>query len=187
MAIGDKIYIPKASDVTDGVPVGTVIPFAKDVLHNGYLECDGTPISRDTYSALFAFIGTHYGDGDGSTTFNLPDLRGEFIRGWDNGRGVDVSRNIGTSQAEEVEPHNHSASSNSTGSHSHDIYERGSDNCGLGSLWSVDRFRKCDDRGPSRNGTILSSGSHSHTITVDNSTGTETRPRNIALMYCIKY
>jgi len=59
---------------------------------DGWRACSGQAVSRTTYAALFAAIGTEYGVGDGSTTFDLPDLRGEFLRGWDNGRGVDSGR-----------------------------------------------------------------------------------------------
>ncbi|WP_231679148.1 phage tail protein, partial [Ralstonia pseudosolanacearum] len=52
-----------------------------------------------TYAALYAEIGTTFGAGDGAATFNLPDLRGEFLRGWDDGRGVDSGRGIGTWQS----------------------------------------------------------------------------------------
>lgn len=71
------------------VPAGTVSAFAGATSPAGYLLCDGGAISRNIYSDLYAAIGTAYGVGDGSTTFNLPDLRGEFIRGLDNGRGID--------------------------------------------------------------------------------------------------
>jgi microcystin-dependent protein len=72
--------------------VGAVVPFAfASVPPFGYLLCNGAAVSRNIYARLFNAIGTTYGVGDGFFTFNLPDLRGEFIRGWDNGRGVDTS------------------------------------------------------------------------------------------------
>jgi microcystin-dependent protein len=64
----------------------------------GVLFCDGSTVSRTTYAELFSAISTVYGSGDGSTTFNLPDLRGEFIRSMDVGRGVDSGRFLGTWQ-----------------------------------------------------------------------------------------
>lgn len=73
----------------------------------GWLECDGAAVSRATYAALFAAISTTYGVGDGSTTFNLPDLRGEFPRGWDHGRGVDVARALGSAQSDQLKAHTH--------------------------------------------------------------------------------
>lgn len=62
------------------------------------IVADGSAISRNDYAALFNKIGTTFGDGDGSTTFNIPDLRGEFVRGFDDGRGVDSSRVFGSNQ-----------------------------------------------------------------------------------------
>jgi len=81
-----------------GMPAGSVIHVAMDTAPNGYLKANGAAISRTTYDKLFTAIGTRFGSGDGSTTFNLPDLRGEFIRGWDDSKGVDASRAIGSSQ-----------------------------------------------------------------------------------------
>ena len=90
-----------------GVPVGSIFCRAFSVVPAGYLECNGAAVSRTTYSALFALIGEYYGAGNGSTTFNLPDLRGEFIRGFDNGRGVDSGRSIGTLQTADNNSHSH--------------------------------------------------------------------------------
>ena len=81
-----------------GNPVGTVIHVALTSAPSGYLKANGDAVSRITYATLFAAIGTTFGSGDGSTTFNLPDLRGEFVRGWDDSRGVDSGRIMGTSQ-----------------------------------------------------------------------------------------
>lgn len=79
--------------------VGTVTAFAANSIPADYLECDGSAVSRTTYAKLFSLIGTTYGPGNGTSTFNLPDLRGEFIRGWSHGRSnVDVSRNVGSFQ-----------------------------------------------------------------------------------------
>jgi microcystin-dependent protein len=79
-------------------PSGAVLAFAMATAPTGWLECDGSAVSRATYAALFAAIGTTFGSGNGTTTFNLPDLRGEFIRGWDHGRGIDSGRAFGSSQ-----------------------------------------------------------------------------------------
>lgn len=78
---------------------GTVAHFANSTAPAGWLKCNGALVSRTAYAALFAAIGTTYGVGDGATTFGLPDLRGEFLRGLDDGRGVDVGRAIGSAQA----------------------------------------------------------------------------------------
>ncbi len=81
------------------VPPGTVQFYAANTAPAGWVKANGAALSRTTYAALFAAIGTTFGAGDGSTTFNLPDMRGEFPRGWDDGRGVDTGRAIGTAQA----------------------------------------------------------------------------------------
>lgn len=74
-----------------GTPVGTIIAKGSTKTPNGFLYCNGQAVSRTVYARLFADLGTTFGTGDGSTTFNLPDLRGEFLRGFDDGRGVDTS------------------------------------------------------------------------------------------------
>ena len=90
---------------------GQVAYFPLDDAPTGWLKADGSAVSRTTYSALYAVIGTAFGSGDGSTTFNLPDLRAEFIRGLDSGRGVDSGRVLGSVQTSSV------------GSHTHDFYD----------------------------------------------------------------
>lgn len=80
------------------VPAGAVEFYAGQNAPVGWLECNGSIVSRSVYPDLFGAIGTRYGAGDGSTTFNLPDLRGEFIRGWDNGKGIDPGRELGSNQ-----------------------------------------------------------------------------------------
>lgn len=80
-------------------PTGSVYTFAGATVPTGWLKCNGALLSRTTYAALFAVIGTTYGAGDGSTTFALPDLRGEFVRGFDDARGVDTGRALGSAQA----------------------------------------------------------------------------------------
>lgn len=83
----------------DVSPVGVVQFYAGNTAPTGWLKANGAAISRSTYSALFSAIGTTFGAGNGSTTFNLPDLRGEFARGWDDGRGVDSGRVFGSTQS----------------------------------------------------------------------------------------
>jgi microcystin-dependent protein len=71
------------------VPSGAVTAYGGDVIPNGYLLCDGSAVSRTTFSALFGAIGTKHGNGDGASTFNLPDYRGRFLRGTDANTGRD--------------------------------------------------------------------------------------------------
>lgn len=65
----------------DTVPIGSIVPFASDTIPNGWLLCDGSAVSRTTYSELFAIIGTAHGIGDGSTTFNVPNIKGKVVVG----------------------------------------------------------------------------------------------------------
>jgi len=89
------------------LPTGTTIAFAASTVPVGFLKENGAAVSRTVYANLFAVIGTYYGAGDGSTTFNLPDSRGEFIRGADDGRGVDQGRVVGSWQDSQNKAHVH--------------------------------------------------------------------------------
>lgn len=80
------------ADLTNVLPAGIVSPYAGSTAPTGYLLCDGSAISRTNYARLFAVISTTYGTGDGSTTFNLPDLRGRAVAGRDNMGGTTASR-----------------------------------------------------------------------------------------------
>jgi microcystin-dependent protein len=80
------------------MPVGSFLWHTASTVPTSYLEANGAAISRSTYASLFAVIGTTYGAGNGTTTFNVPDVRGYFVRGYDNGRGVDTSRVFGSNQ-----------------------------------------------------------------------------------------
>ena len=83
--------------------VGLVAPFAKSgSAPTGWLLCNGAAVSRSTYADLWGVCSTTWGAGDGNTTFNVPDMRGEFQRGWDNGRGVDSGRNHASAQAHRI-------------------------------------------------------------------------------------
>ena len=105
-----KLYVDQnagggggAGGIGDGIPVGTVIDFAGSTNPSGYLTCDGTAISRSTYSDLFAAIGTTWGSGDGSTTFNLPDLRGRTAIGSGTGTASDATaHSLGSSGGAET-------------------------------------------------------------------------------------
>lgn len=76
-------------------PVGTIFDFAGSAAPSGYLLCYGQAVSRTTYKGLFNVIGTTFGTGDGSTTFNLPDLRGRTVSGKDNMGGTSANRLTG--------------------------------------------------------------------------------------------
>lgn len=74
-----------------GVPTGSLFPYAGSAAPTGYLLCDGSAVSRTTYATLFGVLSTTYGSGDGSTTFNLPDLRGRLPLGAGTGVGLNAS------------------------------------------------------------------------------------------------
>ncbi|WP_107860798.1 phage tail protein [Neisseria weaveri] len=88
-------------------PPGTIVAYSGTTAPPGWLKCNGANVSRATYAALFAVIGTTYGAGDGRTTFTLPDIRNEFIRGLDDGRGLDSSRALGSKQTARLPQHSH--------------------------------------------------------------------------------
>ena len=181
--------------IVQGVPSGAVFCIAVASVPSGYLECNGAAVSRTTYAALFAIIGTNYGTGNGSSTFNLPDLRGEFVRGFDNGRGVDSGRSVASSQSAQNQSHNHSASATSTaGAHSHSLnYQRKHvEDTGTAAITDIRREGGDGDGGSQTFTNDTTSGfMNNATVSVSTSVsignqGSEARPRNIAMMYVIK-
>lgn len=163
----------------DSVPPGTVVFHAANTPPAGYLKANGAAVSRSTYAALFAVIGTTYGVGDGSTTFNVPDLRGLFARSWDDGAGRDAGRVFGSVQADNNKAHTHSGTTSSNGAHTHTIpYSTNSNFADINGSRSVASTTSIT--------ATSSGGEHTHTFTTD-STGSESRPINIALLACIKY
>lgn len=165
------------------LPAGAVMHFAMLSAPTGWLKANGATVSRTTYADLFAAIGTLFGAGDGSTTFKLPDLRGEFVRSWDDSRSVDAGRTLGSAQAAAMLDHTHSGTTSSDGSHTHAL----TGVTGAGATVGI----AIDTRAPiSAAAYIASAGAHTHTITTGNPSaggGAETRPRNIALLACIKH
>lgn len=122
------------------------------------LECNGALVSRTTFADLFAQIGTTFGAGDGSTTFQLPETRGEFLRGWDHGRGVDTGRVFGSAQSQDIQAHTHTVFA-------------GINDTAAGAAGSDTPF--------------LQNTSGSNNVTSASTGGTETRPRNKAFMITI--
>ena len=176
-----------------GVPSGSVFCMAVATVPSGYLECNGDAVSRSTYSVLFAIIGTAYGTGNGSSTFNLPDLRGEFVRGFDNGRGVDSGRSIASSQSSQFGQHNHNVSASSSSSvtdpgHQHSMSVGFFNSVNSGGALS---FKDAGTSNRINTATTGISVSTSTSISQSNRGGTsnssETRPRSIAMMYVIKF
>ena len=173
------------------LPAGAVQFHAGSTAPAGWLKANGAAISRTAYAALFAAIGTTYGVGDGSTTFNLPDLRGEFARGWDDGRGVDVSRALGSAQAQDFLSHGHGISDPKHGhgisdpGHAHGI--DGGLNAGGGTSPTVGSGNVTRTGNTTSVGTGISIVTSGTGITVSPAGGVETRPRNVALLAIIKY
>lgn len=120
-ALGNTCYWSQFSGLSAGANVGDVKAVATEQPPIGWLKCNGAVVSRTQYAALFEAIGTRFGAGNGSTTFGLPDLRGEFVRGWDDGRGVDSDRALGSGQADQNAQHNHAATVSSAGEHTHTL------------------------------------------------------------------
>jgi microcystin-dependent protein len=166
------------------VPTGSVHLMATTTAPSGYLKCNGAAVSRTTEAALFAIIGTTWGEGDGSSTFNVPDLRGEFVRGWDDSRGVDSGRSFASSQSDQNKQHNHSASATSSVTdpgHFHDVPYSNSDS-GDGVIEeSGTGFSGVEPTNSATTGISVSTS-----VSIGNSGGSEARPRNIAMMYVIK-
>ena len=176
LAAGDTISVAQLVTGTwvilnvqsgSGVPAGTVLHVAiTSGTPPGFIKANGAAISRTVYSVLFAAIGTTFGVGDGSTTFNVPDLRGEFIRGWDDGRGVDSGRVFGSLQSDEIKSHAHDYVRSFTGNNNNLFHPN--------------------------SGQSIATGSDSPTSTgwgnaIANWGGAETRPRNVALLAVIKF
>ncbi|WP_300245382.1 phage tail protein [Pseudomonas sp.] len=153
------------------LPVGSIVAFPKASVPPGFLEVDGSVQSAATYPDLAAYLGTTFNKGDeGAGNFRLPESRGEFLRGWDHGRGVDAGRGLGSKQLDAMEiitgnvggVRNDTASVSPSGPFS-TVSEAGNFATGPGRLTSV----------------VFDS---SKVV----KTATETRPRNLAVMWCIK-
>ena len=90
-----------AIDFLTAQPPGMIMQYAGEGVPTGWLWCDGSQVSRTAYSDLYGAIGLLYGSGNGSTTFTLPDARGYHVRSYDDGRGLDSGRTIGSKQGQD--------------------------------------------------------------------------------------
>ncbi len=194
--------------VSNSGAVSQVGYFARTSPPEGWLKANGAAVSRTTYAALFAAIGTNFGAGNGSTTFNLPDLRGVFPRGWDDSRGVDTGRTFGSLQAGQNEAHTHSGNTgyesadhshtgttSTDGSHTHTppagqfsinantAFSYGGAGASLG-VASATAAAGAHSHTFSTDGA---SSAHYHSFTTSSAGGNESRPVNVALLACIKY
>ncbi len=175
-AAATRTQLRDAINLLARLPAGAVFHFAMSSAPTGFLKANGANISRSSYAALFAAIGTTYGAGDGSSTFTLPDLRGEFLRGWDDGRGVDSGRVIGSSQA-------HATAAQSGSVNATPLGDFGPFNTGSAS----GVFSLSNALGNRMQGSGGSGSSSTLSINVGTPGATETRSRNIALLACIKF
>ena len=162
-----------ASSSSASVPAGTLIYHSANTAPTGFIKANGAAISRTTYADLFTAIGTTYGVGDGSSTFNVPDLRGEFLRGWDDSRGIDSGRSFGSAQADEFKLHGHPSRRGTE-------FNVTNDAGGGGILMD-------SNGGQANRSAFTGTPSNTDGQHIGGSGGSETRPRNIAFLACIKY
>lgn len=195
------------------VPIGAIMFFANNAVPTNWLKANGASLLRVSYEDLFNKIGTTYGAVD-STHFTLPDLRGEFVRGFDDGRGIDASRVFGSWQADAFASHTHSYSmgtessdhthyvSGNTSSDSHNHTTSGPDKSGAYAIGSggppagysnnvgsnIVRTTSSDSHYHSVNFYAgYRNAAHTHALTINNQGGSDTHPRNVAMLACIKY
>lgn len=162
--------------IVTGSEIGAVSAFAMPTPPTGWLVCDGSAISRTEYADLFATIGTLWGHGDQVSTFNLPDLRGEFVRGFDDGRGVDDGRAFASLQFDQLQGHRHGY--NLGGADYNGVvptYAAVGTPLGIVTGTSTRSDADFFINDPVADGT-----------NGNPRTGNETRPRNIAMTYAIK-
>lgn len=145
---------------SSALPVGSMVAFPVDKVPVGFLEVDGSVKSAAAYPDLAKFLGGAFSKGDeGAGNFRLPESRGEFLRGWDHGRGVDAGRVVGSYQADQFKSH----------THEYDTMQGG------GTANSVSDTIAAQSDATSQTGRITGAAG-----------GSETRPRNIAVIWCIK-
>lgn len=172
------------SDVA-GVPIGTLIIWPTNTPPTGYLLCYGQTVSRTTYANLFAVLGTTYGDGDGTTTFGLPDARGRAIAGKDNMGGVSADRLTGLSGGIDGDTlgatgglESHTLTTAQIPSHTHSVNGYTLGNTGAG--YQSDRVAAANEVGTGSNLTFTSG-----------STGSDVAHNNvqptIIMNICIRY
>jgi microcystin-dependent protein len=156
---------------TISLPAGAVMSFAMNSAPTGWLAADGTAVSRSTYAALFAAISTTYGVGDGSTTFALPDLRGIFVRGSGSQTidGIAYSKTFAAKEGDAFQSHRHGLSNANT------HWRNSGGTFGL------------NTSGFSNTYDLVVTGPTTDGANGTPRTAAETRPANIALLYCIKF
>lgn len=193
------------------IPPGCLMMYPSTTAPSGWLSCDGSAVSRTTYSALFAIIGTTYGPGNSSTTFNLPDMRGRTPIGTGTGTGL-TGRNLGqtggaethTLTTSQMPSHTHSGTTANSGTHTHSIYDPGHTHVYRVRVWADDNNHNdgsmaagSDNPNPSNIAnpstnlnytgiSINASGDHAHTVTI-NSEGSGLPHNNMQPFLVVNY
>lgn len=166
---------------TQALQPGMIEMYGASSAPAGWLVCNGSAVSRTTYAALFAIIGTTFGIGDGTTTFNLPDFRGYFPRGFDAGAGRDSGRVFGSTQTDQMQGHIHRNGVSQT---------NGSPTIMTYATTATDVPGNGLNTAHADNNTPQSQGTTSVPITDGTNgtprTGLETRPINLAVNFIIK-
>jgi microcystin-dependent protein len=165
----DSIKLTKANSVyLPSMPSGSIIAFGGRNIPNGWLLCSGDTVSRIVYNRLFIAIDSVWGNGNGITTFHLPDLRGQFLR------GVSASSNVDTDTLLRTAKYSGGNTGNKVGSFQNDEFK--SHNHNFSAL------------GNSGNSLFSGyNGGNSSNNTTSNTGGSETRPKNAYVYYIIKY
>ncbi len=175
------LYIPSNS-----VRTGEISCFLQSYAPSGYVIANGGLLSRAAYPALWAYAQASgniaatdaawaagmYSPGDGATTFRIPELRGEFLRFADSGRGIDAGRSVGSFQGDQNKSHSHGVTDPG---HTHSYKTYGLGNSGLNGNANTN-----SDWG------LPNTGSSATGISINADGGSEARPRNVALLPCIK-
>lgn len=165
---------------TSGVPVGTLIEYSANSVPTGFLFANGASVSRTTYAALFAVIGTTFGAGDGATTFQVPDARGLFLRGYGTNSNGWASGSFGTKIGDSFASHTHSVTDPG---HTHAMTPAGHWYYS-GTAGRIQNFYTTGYYAAEAAGSIVSATTG---IAINSTGGTETAPKHIAVSICIKY
>lgn len=161
----------------EGIP-GEIRTYAMGLAPTGFVKANGASLDTTVYAALFANIGYQFG-GSGPN-FNVPDLRGEFDRGWDDGRGIDPGRVFGSLQLGGIQSHGHAGTALADGYHNHGI-------AGQIPGGGTPSLQRLSNGGSGVSFFVSNNGEHTHVLSIGATGGSETRPRNVALLKCIRY
>ncbi len=181
-----RTQLTSAAYSMNGNPAGTVLAYVGSSAPSGFLICNGNTVSRTTYSELFSIIGTSFGNGDGVTTFHLPDLRGRFIRGYDGTAGNDPDK------VTRIESNTGGNTGNNIGSLQDDAFQGHYHNfIGMAALITpggsgINQFSTPPE--PTKQ-NLLQTVQHPITDGTNGvpRTSSETRPKNVYMNYIIKY